>query len=807
MGRITAVLVATGTGSLHGQVVLDGKFGTSGSLPGPNYNIAAAAGATRGDNLFHSFKQFDLKSGDVATFAGPSTIKNILGRITGGSSSTIDGTIRSGIAGANLFLINPAGVMFGPNAVVDVDGSFAIGSANYLKLGDGAKFQAALGADDSMLSTAPVVAFGFLDGNSGSVEIKGSITTGRSGSITAVGSAVAVSEGTRLQANGGLITLAGFVGAGELTQPTPTAPTTAPPVPSAGRVTGADIVIRGGKLVGNNALISASSGGGNIDISTSTGVEVVNGAQVTTSSQGVIRGGNIRIDSPSLLIDGFDGEFPTRIAAETASDEALGKGGNIFINANSIQMRRGSEISVSTFGAADAGLLELRTSTLLMQGSDLSFFPTQISANAAPGVGTITGSGGKVVIHADSVEIANGAVLLAQTLGDANAGSIDIDARSLTLNNGGITTYSGGNGSGGAIKVRSDALTLDGPFASLNALTTGAGTGGLMDINIGALRLLNDASISASTYGEGNGGNIRITADSIVLDRATFQKGSIPGITAASKPSFFGGGGGGKGGDISIDTRSLELRHSMPISTTTDTIGNGGNIDIRASTLVMDSGSSIQSASIGKGRAGTLAIRSEQELTLNGKSTISTSAPLSSGGDIKVDALGRVKLFDSKITAQAGPGGGGSIVLNSPSLVYLLDSTFTAQAVGDGGNLTISGPNFFILNRANLVSKSSTANGGNIAILSDYFFQSASIIDASAPFGLPGTVSVSAPNVDLSGSLVGLPSNLLGLENELRPDCGIRLSGNASSLILLGRGGLPIEPGGFLPSGPIATKP
>ena len=556
MGRITALLAAAGTASLHSQVVFDGTFGTSGSVLGPNHIIAAAAGATRGENLFHSFKQFDLKSGDVATFAGPSSVKSILGRITGGAASTIDGTIRSGIPGANLFLINPAGVLFGPNAVVDVDGSFAVGSANYLRLADGARFQAALGADDSMLSTAPVVAFGFLGGHSGSVALRGSITTGRSGSITVVGSAVAVSEGTRLQANGGHITLAGLIGAREFTQPGPAAPTTAPRIPSAGRVTGGDIVIRGGQLVVNNALIAASTVGGNIDIGTSTGVEVSNGAQVTTSSQGVIRGGNIRIDSPSLVIDGFDGENPTRIAAETSSGEALGKGGDIFVNANSIQMRRGSEISVSTFGAADAGLLELRTSTLLMQGSDLSFFPTQISANAAPGVGTITGAGGKVVIRADSVEIANGAVVLAQTLGDANAGSIDIDARSLTLNNGGITTYSGGNGSGGAIKVRIDALTLDGPFASLNALTTGAGTGGLMDINVGALRLLNDASISASTYGEGNGGNIRITADSVVVDRATFQKGSIPGITAASKPSFFGGGGGGKGGDISIDTRS-----------------------------------------------------------------------------------------------------------------------------------------------------------------------------------------------------------------------------------------------------------
>ena len=115
-------------------------------------------------------------------------------------------------------------------------------------------------------------------------------------------------------------------------------------------------------------------------------------------------------------------------------------------------------------------------------------------------------------------------------------------------------------------------------------------------------------------------------------------------------------------------------------------------------------------------------------------------------------------------------------------------------------------PERFILNRGDLISKSEIRNGGNISILSDFFFQSASLIDASAPFGLPGTVSVSAPQVDLSGSLIGLPSNLLGTETQLRPDCGVRLAGNISSFIVLGRGGLPIQPGGFVPSGAIPPR-
>jgi hypothetical protein len=125
----------------------------------------------------------------------------------------------------------------------------------------------------------------------------------------------------------------------------------------------------------------------------------------------------------------------------------------------------------------------------------------------------------------------------------------------------------------------------------------------------------------------------------------------------------------------------------------------------------------------------------------------------------------------------------------------------TGSGFGNGGNLTIEPSRFLILNDSALISKSSLGNGGNISIFSDFFFQSDSIIDATAPFGLPGTVSVTAPEVDLSGSLVALSGSLLDLDSELRPDCAIRLSGDISTFILLGRGGLPIQPGGFLPSG------
>jgi len=185
---IVVVVLAVGLpASGASSVVLDGKLGPSGPLSGPNYDITAGLGRTVGNNLFHSFAQFDLNAGDVATFSGPANIQNILSRVTGSSASSIDGTIRSTITGANFFLINPAGVVFGPNAAVDVSGAFAASTANYLKFADGARFVAALDADDSMLSTAPVVAFGFLDAASSAVTVQGALHMQEGKSLTVVG--------------------------------------------------------------------------------------------------------------------------------------------------------------------------------------------------------------------------------------------------------------------------------------------------------------------------------------------------------------------------------------------------------------------------------------------------------------------------------------------------------------------------------------------------------------------------------------------------------------------------------------------
>ena len=205
-------------------------------------------GGTRpggGGNLFHSFGQFNIGAGDVTTFqngisfdangtalAAALPTSNILARITGTNGnnptlSSIYGTLQtSGFGSANLFLMNPAGFLFGPNATVNVGGMVAFTSANYLRLegaGGNGIFQADVGRP-SVLTSAPVAAYGFLGSNPGAITVQGSQLTVTPG-ISLVGGDITIQSGTldngtaqpaKLSAPGGQINLASVASPGEI---------------------------------------------------------------------------------------------------------------------------------------------------------------------------------------------------------------------------------------------------------------------------------------------------------------------------------------------------------------------------------------------------------------------------------------------------------------------------------------------------------------------------------------------------------------------------------------------------------------
>src|SRR5215467_1025699 len=166
--------------SAQNHITVDGRFST-GPVPYSNgvYTIGASLGRQVGSNLFHSFGQFSLSNAPVpesATFTATGStgpISNVIGRVTGGTQSNINGAVVSTIPGANLYLINPSGIVFGPNATVNVSGSFHASTADYVKMSDGARFQAT-NPDGSTLTAAPPAAFGFMTPRPAAITVNGS---------------------------------------------------------------------------------------------------------------------------------------------------------------------------------------------------------------------------------------------------------------------------------------------------------------------------------------------------------------------------------------------------------------------------------------------------------------------------------------------------------------------------------------------------------------------------------------------------------------------------------------------------------
>ncbi|MEO1521358.1 MAG: filamentous hemagglutinin N-terminal domain-containing protein, partial [Cyanobacteria bacterium J06633_2] len=144
----------------NAQITPDATLGTENSIVTEDVFIRGAladlieGGAIRDANLFHSFLEFNVDNGQRAYFANPDTITNIFSRVTGADPSDILGTL--GVDGtANLFFLNPNGIIFGPNASLDIEGSFVGTTADAIQFGDEGFFSATEPESSSLLTVDP----------------------------------------------------------------------------------------------------------------------------------------------------------------------------------------------------------------------------------------------------------------------------------------------------------------------------------------------------------------------------------------------------------------------------------------------------------------------------------------------------------------------------------------------------------------------------------------------------------------------------------------------------------------------------
>ncbi|HSA80099.1 MAG TPA: hypothetical protein VLE23_04705, partial [Geminicoccaceae bacterium] len=399
------------------------------------------------------------------------------------------------------------------------------------------------------------------------------------------------------------------------------------------------------------------------------------------------------------------------------------------------------------------------------------------------------GDAGKVTVKADDLVIdgggrVDGALISGATLADGDAGSVDVTATTLTIRGGGgIGSSTFGNGDGGEVKVEADELTIDGDgvsgFTGISGNINGglAGDAGEITVVADRLTIRNDGEIiSNAFFGSGDAGTIVVRAGQLVID-------------GANAPGFTG------------------------ISTGTQTTGDAGTVTVEADRLVIDGANAAIDSDTeagSTGNAGAISVSADTVEIAGGSQVASSANGRGTAGDVVVGAADRLSVDRGSITTESAFGGGGEIRLLVGDVIDLRDSAVTTSVAGGAdptaGNITID-PTILIIDGSRIQANAPAGSGGTVTIVADNILVPGGDFqalldrkDISATGGDPtraGTIAVSAPEVDLSGGLVVVEGAFIDTA-PLRERCGSRRDIGVSSFTGVGRGGLPPSPDGPL---------
>ncbi len=659
----------------HAEVTLDGTLGPEKILEliKQDFLIEAKYGTINDTNLFHSFGKFNIDTGQSATFTGPDAIKNIIGRVTGGTLSSIDGLIRADLKFANLYLLNPSGFLFGPNARLDVNGSFHVSTSDYISLGSEGIFYADP-IKTSLLTVDPPTAFGFLGSNPAEIIVRGSMLEVPEGkTLSLVGGDIEISGSNssnrgQLTAPGGRIDIASVSSKGEV-------------IPNYS-VNAPDLLMDSFEKFGNidmdNAYVDArGNGGGTI----------------------FIRGGKLTVDSAFIYASatGAGGTAPgagidIKVSGDMLFDDSGGTGSaigtNIIYDVNE-----------------DSGGVRIRADNLEIRNG------ASITSVAFPGS---TGQSGDIELNTNSLLVQNTGGIQAGTGGTAKSGDIIINTGSLEIRDAGYiyTNTFGGSGNSGDISVTADNVLFlnekyPGYFTGITTQTYGPGTGnsGNVTLTTKNLEMLPGTEIGSPTWSLGQGGDIRVTIE---------EKGSITGIQGLWTGIFSNTFYSGTGGDIEINAGHLELNTEASIQVQALSVGNAGNLSLDVNTLEVKDGSYISTTGLfGYGGA-------------SGNMDIVSDNIILSGLETSTDPFGMDSTGISTVSGYYG-GDGGYINIQTTNLEMTNRSLIVSTSFGkdDGGAINIKAKNIEILDGSGInANANGTGAGGLVVVEADHILVS-----------------------------------------------------------------------------------
>ncbi len=724
IGTISLLLLTANNAALS-QIIPDATLPNNSTVLPVGSSFRVEGGTRAGSTLFHSFGEFSLPTGSEAFFNNALDIQNILTRVTGGKISNIDGLIRAN-GSANLFLINPSGIIFGTNAQLNIGGSFIASSASSIQLADGSFFSATNPTAPPLLTVN--VPIGLQFGQAPGAIVNRSQATDSSSQIVGL----QVQPGQTLGLIGGDILFEGgyalspqgriaLISAGSDSFFSLNPAQNGVSLENSGVPNFQDILLSGASVIDASGV-----GGGEIQMQGKR-ISVRDGSQVLAITRGAESGGNLSIRaSEAVEIAGTsaDGLVPSRLSTQTLSD---GSGGNLTIETGALVVRDGAEVTTAAEGAGSGGNLDVRAAELVAIGGAN---PANFTRLTTETIGA--GKGGNLNIETGQFLLQGTAFLSTMALGTGAGGNLSVRASS------GVDMFGTGFETlqlllGGALTGQ---LSPTARIGGLYAGTAGNAPGGAISIETGSLNLQNGAVIFSPNFGEATAGNINISAANSVE------------IVAASILSPTGLGSSGSGGNIAISTRQITVRDGGVITATTLGNGSGGNIEINTSESVEISGTLpgavvptgiVNNTVVGTGDGGDIRIKTGRLIDRAGGLIVANSGGITGigifttggrGGNISIEASDSIEItgVSPDGTLTSGPG----------------TTTFTQFPAG---NLTISAPNIVMSDGA--IVSSATFNSGNGGTLTVNASESLEISGRSPFTGLPTTLVTSSGRADL----------------------------------------------------------
>ncbi|TYQ28628.1 filamentous hemagglutinin N-terminal domain-containing protein [Pseudanabaena sp. UWO311] len=524
----------------------------------------------------------------------------------------------------------------------------------------------------------------------------------------------------------------------------------------------------------NSQILSNSNNIGNagsITVKADQGITLKDNSQITATTNGQGKAGDILLNSPVLTITGG-----SQVLAETNND---GVGGSITVNApTSVNLIRILDafpvLSVQTSKAGKAGNILINTPTLNLSDQ------ARITATATA-TSTNTEGGGSITLNASTMNLFGTVGVFAETQGIAPAGTLFLNPYSKDT-------------------ALSLALTLN---SQISASTSGQGNGGNLFVTAPqSINVLGSGKLAVETSGIGNAGNISFSTQNLTLTDGVLVSASTAGT--------------GKAGDISVKANNFTLSNGSKILTTTSGVGNSGTIKVNVANniILQGNGTGLFSDTVkgSSGNGGNINIDPQLVILKDGAKIAVGSLGTGIGGNIDIISNYLTLLNGSSITAETASTDGGNLNLNIPAVLLLrygsqISTTAgTANAGGNGGNINITAG--FIVGvkgeDSDIFANAFRGNGGNVNITTNGIYglefrpslTSFSDITASSQFGLQGSVLVTTPGIDPSRGLTTLPLNLADPSKQVNQSCviGGKLANRNNSFTISGKGGVPKSP-------------